>query len=113
MKAKEFMGLKGFWNGKIYHGNEVYKDNHKYVIDDPENLPQKKHKTSFRDVLSKLSDARISIIVYLRDNKQFSNLYHPLEDDEKDWAITKLNEEIAFLKEEVKRLKKEVTDGKQ
>ena len=39
--AKEFKEKKGSWNGKIYHGNVVYKNNTKYEIKDPENLTEK------------------------------------------------------------------------
>ena len=105
--AKEFEEKKGSWNGKIYHGNVVYKNNKKYEIKDPENLTQKqskKAKKSFNDVLSKLSNARIAMIMYLHDNKDFTDEYFTLEDDKKGYAIAKLKEEIEFLQEEVKKL---------
>ena len=108
MKAKEFKKIEGKWNKKVYQGNQVYKNNTKYEIEDPENLPvQRKAKKSFNDILGKLSDARISMIMYLRDNKNFTNEYFTLDDDEKGYAIMKLQEEIEFLQEEVKKLKEE------
>ena len=52
MKVKEFEQIKGYWNGMVYRGNTVFKNNKPYVIDDPENLLQitAKSTTSFIDI---------------------------------------------------------------
>ena len=42
--AKEFEEIEGKWNGKIYHGNQVYKNGEKYEIKDPKNLTPKEEK---------------------------------------------------------------------
>lgn len=111
MKAEDFLKIEGFWNGKIYTNNTVYKNNKKYVIDDPENLPVKvvkEKKTSFRDVLSKLADARVSLLSYLRNYKEDNKHYTPLSADSKEWAIRHLKDEIGFLKEAIEKIEMEV-----
>jgi len=52
MKAEEFVKIEGFWNGKLYSGNRVFKNNQQYVIDDPENLELKNEpeKKDFYDL---------------------------------------------------------------
>jgi len=58
MKANDFIKLEGYWNGKLYSENRVFKNNVQYKIDDPENLniPQKPEKRDFYDCLSDVAE---------------------------------------------------------
>ena len=98
MKAEEFLKIEGYWNHKVYD-NVVYKNNKKYTIDDPENLPKWNKRKSFRDILSKIIDARIGLFDYLKNNKKFTKEFIPLEEDEILWAKDKIKNEIKFLQQ--------------
>ena len=111
MKAKEFLAIKGFWNEKVYSGGIVYKHNKKYVIDDPENLPlHEETKVRFGDVLRKLTDARIKMVVYLLENDKFPKKYYLLKENRKDLAIKQIEDEISLLQKAVKKLKESITE---
>jgi len=56
MKAKDFLELDGYWNGKLYSQNRVFKNNVQYTIDDPENLTiEKLEKNNFGSYLDSVT----------------------------------------------------------